>query len=132
MDYRHAIARAAVLVNGQRGTLTFVNKACTRARVRIEYENGSTYHWEGRLSEVRLQKEQLMLIDKNQVARMMGVEPRTVNQWWHIAKTSGPGRKSEPMPAPQGRAKNRLWWDADEVLQWAQATGRKVVMWPPV
>ena len=66
-----------------------------------------------------------MLIDKYQVAELMGVEPRTVNQWRHIAKTRTK-TQAPPMPEPIGHARGRLWWDAGQVAEWGEATGRRV------
>jgi uncharacterized protein YjcR len=56
------------------------------------------------------------------IAEMLGVSINTVNAW---RKRAAGAKQVEPFPPAAGKVAKKIdyWW-ADEVLAWAQRTGR--------
>jgi hypothetical protein len=55
------------------------------------------------------------------IAALLGVSVHTVNQW---RKRAAGLKQVEPMPPPVGKVAGADYWWADEILAWAERTGR--------
>lgn len=55
------------------------------------------------------------------VATLLGVSVHTVNQWKRRAATA---KQVEPLPSPVGKVAGVDYWWEDEIVAWAERTGR--------
>lgn len=56
------------------------------------------------------------------IAVLLGVSVNTVNQW---RKRAAGAKRVEPFPPAVGKVAGVDYWWADQILEWAEKTGRR-------